>query len=398
MVDLPRINTGTVSNDGTGDTLKSAGTKINEAFETLETLLDTDSITSSVNAAAGSATAAAASQAAIEAIEDDLVNGGALAVAHGGTGSATAALARTALGLAIGTDVQAYDAQLADLAGLTVTKGNIAVANGSNWVALGVGTDGKILTADAASAAGIKWETGGVGGGAPADATYLTLGTNATLSVERVLTAGTNISFTDAGAGSTLTVAISDAELNALAGLTSAADKVPYFTGSGTASVADFSSVARTLVAQTSQANMRSTGLGLGTASVLAETTTAEYLANTSARALSTDKVNAAGALFGLTDGANIAWDMASGFNASVTLGGNRTLSNPTNTIVGRTGAIVVTQDGTGTRTLAYGTNWEAAGGSFPVLSTAASSKDVIFYWIQSSTSIIITGILKAVV
>lgn len=57
-----------------------------------------------------------------------------------------------------------------------------------------------------------------------------------------------------------------DADLTALAGLTSAADKVPYFTGSGSASVADFTSVARTLVAQTTQANMRTTGLGLGTA------------------------------------------------------------------------------------------------------------------------------------
>lgn len=127
------------------------------------------------------------------------------------------------------------------------------------------------------------------------------------------------------------------------------------------------------------------------------EATTAQYLANTADFILTTDQANAAGALFGLTDGATINWDMASGFNASVTLGGNRTLANPTNTIVGRTGAIVVTQDGTGGRTLAYGTNWEAAGAVMPVLSTAIGAKDVIFYWIQSSTSIIITGILKAV-
>jgi hypothetical protein len=41
---------------------------------------------------------------------------------------------------------------------------------------------------------------------APTDASYLTLGTNGDLSAERVLTAGTNISFTDGGAGGTLTI------------------------------------------------------------------------------------------------------------------------------------------------------------------------------------------------
>ena len=58
-----------------------------------------------------------------------------LAVADGGTGASTAAGARTALGLVIGTDVQAYDAGLTDIAGLAVTDGNIIVGNGTNWVA-----------------------------------------------------------------------------------------------------------------------------------------------------------------------------------------------------------------------------------------------------------------------
>ena len=94
------------------------------------------------------------------------------------------------------------------------------------------------------------------------------------------------------------------------------------------------------------------------------------------------------GTVVALTDGATITPDFAAGNNFSVTLGGNRTLANPTNQTAGQSGVIVVTQDGTGGRTLAFGSNWKFPGGTAPTLTTAANSIDVLAYYCESASRI----------
>jgi hypothetical protein len=94
------------------------------------------------------------------------------------------------------------------------------------------------------------------------------------------------------------------------------------------------------------------------------------------------------GAISALTDGATITPDFAVANNFSVTLGGNRTLANPSNLTAGQSGSIFIVQDGTGSRTLAYGSQYDFIGGTAPTLSTAANSVDRIDYVVRTTGSI----------
>ena len=96
-----------------------------------------------------------------------------------------------------------------------------------------------------------------------------------------------------------------------------------------------------------------------------------------------------------LTDGATIAWNMALGVNANVTLGGNRTLGAPTNIRAGSSGLLTITQDGTGSRTLAYASAWKFAGGTAPVLTTTAGARDLLA-WYSPDGSTLLASLTKA--
>ena len=121
---------------------------------------------------------------------------------------------------------------------------------------------------------------------------------------------------------------------------------------------------------------------------ITSEATASEIWTGTStAKYLSPDKLFDSAAPVTLTDAATIAVDMATGINFNVTLAGNRTLGNPTNAKAGQSGRIRVTQDGTGSRTLAYAANWKHVTAA-PTLATAIGAVDLFAYFVNATDAI----------
>lgn len=89
-----------------------------------------------------------------------------------------------------------------------------------------------------------------------------------------------------------------------------------------------------------------------------------------------------------LTSGATVTPDFAASNNYTLTLGQNLTIANPTNLTAGQSGSIFLVQDGTGSRTAAWGSYWDFAGGTAPVLTTTAAGIDRVDYIVRSSSSI----------
>lgn len=124
-----------------------------------------------------------------------------------------------------------------------------------------------------------------------------------------------------------------------------------------------------------------------------------DYRTGTDAtKALTADSIWDAAAYVTLNDsGGNIAVDLSTGINFSMTMDGDYTLSAPSNGKPGQTGVIVLTQDGTGTQTLAYNAAWKFAGGTDPTLSTAASTVDLLFYQVLANGTDVYATLVKAI-
>jgi len=212
-----------------------------------------------------------------------------VAIADGGTNADTAAGARTNLGLAIGTDVQAFDATLLSLAALGTAADRMAYTTGvDTWAETPITAAGRALIDDA-SAADQRTTLGLViGTNVQAfDATLLSiaaLGTAANKMIyttgidtwaEADITAAGRAILDDATAGdqrTTLGLVIGtdvqafDATLLSIAALGTAADRMAYTTGVDTWAETPITAAGRALIDDASASDQRTTlGLVIGT-------------------------------------------------------------------------------------------------------------------------------------
>ena len=169
---------------------------------------------------------------------------GTLAISDGGTGATSASAARTALGLVIGTNVQAFDAQLSDIAGLTPSDGNFIVGDGSNFVlesgstaraslGLAIGSNVQAYDADLDNLSGCQ--SGGSAALAALTATEIQILDGATVStaelniLDGVTATASELNILD---GVTATAS----ELNILDGVTATATELNIMDGNTSAS------------------------------------------------------------------------------------------------------------------------------------------------------------------
>ena len=90
-----------------------------------------------------------------------------------------------------------------------------------------------------------------------------------------------------------------------------------------------------------------------------------------------------------LTPGTTVTPDLNDSNNFTLTLDQNLTSANPLNCTAGQSGSIFLVQDGTGSRTAAWGSYWDFAGGTAPTLTAGAGGAvDRIDYIVRSATSI----------
>jgi hypothetical protein len=184
VADTVDINGGTIDNTVIGATTPAAATFTNLTVSTGSTINFSGATVSN----GGTFTTVTISGGTITGITD-------LAIADGGTGASTASVARTNLGLAIGTNVQAYDAGLQSISGLTTTADQMIYTTSSDTYATASLTSaGRALLDDASASA--QRTTLGLGTLATQDANSVAI-TGGTISgISNISDPGTSLPYT----------------------------------------------------------------------------------------------------------------------------------------------------------------------------------------------------------
>lgn len=273
---------------------------------------------------------------------------------------ANASAQRTTLGVVIGTDVLAYDNNLQSFVNTFTLPTTDA-------------TNGFVLTTNGAGTLSLT-SPGGVPDGGKGDITVSSGGIVWTIDDGTVTTSKLGGDITTAGKA-----LLDDADASAqrtTLGLGTAAT-----TASTDYATAAQGSLADTAIQPSDIVNMlETTDIGVTVQAYDADTAKTDVV--------QTFTAGQRGEVTTLTDGANISSNFNDSNFFSVTLAGNRTLDNPSNLVAGQSGSIFITQDATGSRTLAYGSYWDFANGTAPSLSKAANSVDRLDYVVRTSTSI----------